>query len=74
MYVRLSAACRADGAALGRLDRQWGVVLDAGLATKAFTPKSVLLTHGHRDHAQALPVLARAPFFGRAPAAAATDK
>lgn len=44
---------------------EWGLVLDAGLATKAFTPKTVLLTHSHRDHMQALPVLARAPAFGR---------
>ena len=45
---------------------EWGVVLDAGLATKAFTPRTVLLTHGHRDHTQALPVLARpAPFAAR---------
>ena len=44
---------------------EWGIVLDAGLATKAFTPKTVLLTHSHRDHMQALPVLARAPPFGR---------
>ena len=42
---------------------EWGLVLDAGLATKAFTPRCVLLSHGHRDHTQALPVLARpAPF------------
>ena len=40
-------------------------MLDAGLATKTFTPKTVLLSHGHRDHIQALPVLARAPPFGR---------
>lgn len=44
---------------------EWGIVLDAGLATKAFAPKTVLLTHSHRDHMQALPVLARAPPFGR---------
>ena len=44
---------------------EWGIVLDAGLATKAFTPKTVLLSHSHRDHMQALPVLARAPPFGR---------
>ena len=44
---------------------EWGVVLDAGLATKAFTPKTVLLTHSHRDHMQALPVLARPPPFAR---------
>ena len=45
---------------------EWGLVLDAGLATKAFTPKTVLLSHGHRDHTQALPVLARPAPFGRA--------
>lgn len=44
---------------------EWGLVLDAGLATKAFTPKTVLLSHTHRDHMQALPVLARNPAFGR---------
>lgn len=42
-----------------------GIALDAGLATKAFTPRTVLLTHGHRDHTQALPVLARGAPFGR---------
>lgn len=45
---------------------EWGLVLDAGLSTKAFTPKTVLLSHGHRDHTQALPVLARPAPFGRA--------
>ena len=44
---------------------EWGLVLDAGLSTKTFTPKTVLLTHGHRDHTQALPVLARHAPFGR---------
>ena len=44
---------------------EWGVVLDAGFATKAFTPKTVLLSHSHRDHMQALPVLARPPPFAR---------
>lgn len=44
---------------------EWGLVLDAGLSTKAFMPKTILLTHGHRDHTHALPVLAQpAPFPG----------
>lgn len=44
---------------------EWGLVLDAGLSTKAFRPKAILLTHGHKDHTHALPVLAQpAPFPG----------
>lgn len=42
------------------------VVLDAGLSVKSIEPKVVLLTHGHRDHTQALPALARKAKFGGA--------
>mmetsp|Transcript_19833 Transcript_19833/g.42557 ORF Transcript_19833/g.42557 Transcript_19833/m.42557 type:complete len:596 (+) Transcript_19833:154-1941(+) len=33
-----------------------GIALDAGLHVSSLKPKSVLLTHGHRDHIGALPV------------------
>ena len=33
-----------------------GIVLDAGLHVKSLDPKTVLLSHGHRDHIGALPV------------------
>jgi len=36
-----------------------GVVFDAGLAVKSLVPKTVFVSHGHRDHVQALPALAR---------------
>eukprot|EP00535_Pseudo-nitzschia_heimii_P005639 CAMPEP_0197191514 /NCGR_PEP_ID=MMETSP1423-20130617/23543_1 /TAXON_ID=476441 /ORGANISM="Pseudo-nitzschia heimii, Strain UNC1101" /LENGTH=611 /DNA_ID=CAMNT_0042644173 /DNA_START=75 /DNA_END=1911 /DNA_ORIENTATION=+ len=36
-----------------------GIVLDAGFHAKSLTPKTVLLTHGHRDHIGALPVHAQ---------------
>jgi ribonuclease Z len=36
-----------------------GIVLDAGLHVKSLIPKTVLLTHGHRDHIGALPVHAQ---------------
>ena len=32
-----------------------GIVLDAGIHVKSIVPKTVLLTHGHRDHIAALP-------------------
>jgi len=32
-----------------------GIVLDAGFHVKSLEPKTVLLTHGHRDHIAALP-------------------
>ena len=37
-----------------------GVCFDAGLSVASLAPRSVFLTHGHRDHTAALPVLARA--------------
>lgn len=43
-----------------------GIVMDAGLSVKSLEPKIVLLTHGHRDHTQALPSLARKAKFGGA--------
>eukprot|EP00965_Chrysotila_dentata_P208829 6184930-Pleurochrysis_carterae.AAC.3 len=46
---------------------RWGMVLDAGLAAKSLSPKTVLLTHGHRDHVQALPAMARPPFSQSTP-------
>eukprot|EP00529_Nitzschia_sp_RCC80_P010377 CAMPEP_0113452118 /NCGR_PEP_ID=MMETSP0014_2-20120614/6684_1 /TAXON_ID=2857 /ORGANISM="Nitzschia sp." /LENGTH=759 /DNA_ID=CAMNT_0000343485 /DNA_START=213 /DNA_END=2489 /DNA_ORIENTATION=+ /assembly_acc=CAM_ASM_000159 len=33
-----------------------GIVLDAGLNVKSLRPRTVLLSHGHRDHISALPV------------------
>ena len=33
-----------------------GIVLDAGIYVKSIRPKTVLLTHGHRDHIVALPI------------------
>jgi len=36
-----------------------GLCFDAGIAVKSIKPKTVLLTHGHRDHTAALPTLAR---------------
>jgi ribonuclease Z len=36
-----------------------GIVLDAGFHVKSLIPKTVLLTHGHRDHIGALPVHAQ---------------
>ena len=36
-----------------------GIALDAGLHVSSLKPKTVLLTHGHRDHIGALPVHAR---------------
>ena len=36
-----------------------GIVLDAGFHAKSLCPKTVLLTHGHRDHIGALPVHAQ---------------
>jgi len=33
-----------------------GIVLDAGIHVKSIRPKTVLLTHGHRDHIAALPI------------------
>jgi len=38
---------------------EFGVCFDAGLSVASIQPKSVFLTHGHRDHTAALPVLAR---------------
>lgn len=35
-----------------------GIVFDAGIQVKSLTPKTVLLTHGHRDHIAALPTMA----------------
>ena len=35
-----------------------GLCLDAGLHVKSLQPKSILLTHGHRDHTAALPAMA----------------
>ena len=32
-----------------------GIVFDAGIQVKSLAPKTVLLTHGHRDHISALP-------------------
>ena len=42
-----------------------GIVLDAGIHVKSIEPKTVLLTHGHRDHIAALPThaAARAKIF-----------
>lgn len=37
-----------------------GIVLDAGMHVKSIRPKTVLLTHGHRDHIAALPTHATA--------------
>jgi ribonuclease Z len=37
-----------------------GIVLDAGIHVKSIQPKTVLLTHGHRDHIAALPTHAAA--------------
>lgn len=37
-----------------------GLVLDAGIHVKSLQPKTVLLTHGHRDHIAALPTHAQA--------------
>ncbi|KAG7346227.1 beta-lactamase-like protein [Nitzschia inconspicua] len=37
-----------------------GIVLDAGIHVKSIRPKTVLLTHGHRDHIAALPTHAAA--------------
>lgn len=37
-----------------------GIVLDAGIHVKSLKPKTVLLTHGHRDHIAALPTHAQA--------------
>ena len=36
-----------------------GIVLDAGFHVKSLAPKTVLLTHGHRDHTGVLPVHAQ---------------
>jgi len=36
-----------------------GIVFDAGIHVKSIRPKTVLLTHGHRDHIGALPVHAQ---------------
>jgi len=45
-----------------------GVCLDAGLHVKSLAPRTVLLTHGHRDHTSALPAMARdAMIFAPAP-------
>mmetsp|Transcript_12420 Transcript_12420/g.19122 ORF Transcript_12420/g.19122 Transcript_12420/m.19122 type:complete len:528 (+) Transcript_12420:118-1701(+) len=35
-----------------------GIVFDAGIHVKSLLPKTVLLTHGHRDHIAALPTFA----------------
>jgi hypothetical protein len=41
-----------------------GMVLDAGIHVKSLIPKTVLLTHGHRNHTTALPTHAlEAPRF-----------
>ncbi|KAG7365154.1 beta-lactamase-like protein [Nitzschia inconspicua] len=42
-----------------------GIVLDAGIHVKSIRPKTVFLTHGHRDHIAALPThaAARAKIF-----------
>lgn len=37
-----------------------GIVFDAGMHVKSLQPKTVLLTHGHRDHIAALPTHAAA--------------
>ncbi|CAB9530004.1 nuclear ribonuclease [Seminavis robusta] len=37
-----------------------GIVFDAGIHVKSLQPKTVLLTHGHRDHIAALPTHAAA--------------
>jgi ribonuclease Z len=37
-----------------------GIVFDAGIHVKSIQPKTVLLTHGHRDHIAALPTHAAA--------------
>ena len=36
-----------------------GICFDAGLHVKSLAPKTILLTHGHRDHTAALPAMAR---------------
>lgn len=36
-----------------------GIVFDAGIHVKSLRPKTVLLTHGHRDHTAALPTMAQ---------------
>lgn len=38
---------------------EFGVCFDAGLSVASLAPRSVFLTHGHRDHTAALPVLSR---------------
>jgi len=35
-----------------------GLCLDAGIHVKSLAPRSILLTHGHRDHTAALPAMA----------------
>ena len=45
-----------------------GLVLDAGINVKSLAPKTVLLTHGHRDHIAALPT----HFAYRGPKSSAT--
>ena len=35
-----------------------GLCFDAGLQVKSLAPKTILLTHGHRDHTAALPAMA----------------
>jgi len=35
-----------------------GICLDAGLHVKSLAPRTILLTHGHRDHTAALPAMA----------------
>jgi len=44
---------------------EFGIVFDAGIAVKSLVPKTILLSHGHRDHVQALPALARRARFGQ---------